>query len=789
MKRSIKLLGQQNAGIKLMLVAFLILIVSGINAQNEQSVTGKVIDEKSRQAVPFASVVLMKESGMLTGTIGDDKGEFKISPVPKGKYTLKVTFVGYKQTSRSIDVVEDKVTDAGIIILQDTAFEMKETVIVGERLKAKSESDKTTFFMTQKMLSASGTGTDALKFIPGIQVDFMQNISLEGSRNIQIFVDGKERDAVFISQLDPKQIEKVEVISRSSSNFDGNITGAINIILKKERNSGISGQIYTEIPTSGSEIFMHPTFSLNYGTGKLNLYTSYKGEITYLDIHESTNRKVWNSTDTNEIISNQYVRQKNWSHRLSYGFDYILNSRNQFNFYAFYNPYSRELDGYADSQISGGINKYWKARKEDTDMNTSTYYSMYYKHNFKDARGAITFEIGNYKLKAKNSTAYISDLNENTPALQTNTAKPQQNETSIRMDYTTLIRKKLNFSTGVKTKFRLLQDKNQNDFDYTEKIFAAYGTIGYKHSKYDMSMGLRAESYVSGLKNNFENSGLDFFPNANLSYKPKAGQQFQVSYSRSIVRPNIYQLNPFISIDDPFTVSQGNPYLKPEFRNSVFFEHSIQFKSNYFAWRLFYNKMNDAINNLTFINDTSAFETQVYNLGTIHQYGTQLLGTFKLGIATLSPYLRIFDLYTCGNSIAKEHAVENRHNLAFESGLSVIVAFKYDISASLTTQYTSPKNNIQGNSFSGALYFISLEKTFKQKIKVGIVSGLPFTKTFTYQGSEIEGSNFYSHYEGNVKLSAVPLWFKFSYQFRSGKNRENANHVAEEIENLPKKGF
>jgi len=115
-----------------------------------------------------------------------------------------------------------------------------------------------------------------------------------------------------------------------------------------------------------------------------------------------------------------------------------------------------------------------------------------------------------------------------------------------------------------------LQDKNQNDFDYTEKIYAAYGTIGYKHSKYDMSMGLRAESYVSGLKNNFENSGLDFFPNANLSYKPKAGQQFQVSYSRSIVRPNIYQLNPFISIDDPFTVSQGNPYLKPEFRNSVF---------------------------------------------------------------------------------------------------------------------------------------------------------------------------------------------------------------------------
>lgn len=788
MKRSIKWLSQQNAGMKLMLLAFLILKISGINAQNEPSVTGKIIDEKSRQAVPYASVVMMKESGMVTGTIGNDKGEFKISPVPIGKYMLTVTFIGYKQASRSIEVAENSVMDAGIIILQDTAFVIKETVIMGERVKAKSESDKTTYFMTQKMLNASGTGTDALKFIPGIQVDFMQNISLEGSHEIQIFVDGKERDAVFISQLDPKQIEKFEVISRSASNFDGNTTGAINIILKKESNSGISGQIYTEIPTSGSEIFMRPTFSLNYGTGKLNCYTSYKGEITYLDIHESTNRKVWNSSDTNEIISNQYVRQKNWSHRLSYGFDNILNTRNQFNFYAFYNPYSRELDGYADSKISGSTNKYWKARKEDTDINTSTYYSMYYKHNFKEM-GSIAFEIGNYKLNAKNSTAYIYDLSESTPAIQTNTAKPKQNETSIRMDFTTLIRKKLNFSTGIKTKIRMLKDKNQTDFEYTEKIYAAYGSLSYKHSKYDMSMGLRAESSVSDLKNSFTNTSFAFFPNANFSYKTNSGQHLQVSYSRSIVRPNIYQLNPFISIDDPFTVSQGNPYLKPEFRNSVFFEHSIQFKSNYFAWRLFYNKMNDVINNLTIINDTNAFETQVQNLGTIHQYGTQLLGTFKIGVATLSPYLRIFDMYTCGNSIAEQHEVGNRHNLTFESGLSVIVAFKYDISASLIAQYASPKNNIQGNSFSGALYYLSLEKTFMQKMKIGFVSGLPFTKTFTYQGSEIEGPGFCSRYEGNVKLSAVPLWFKISYQFRSGKNREKTEHTPEEIDNLPKKGF
>jgi hypothetical protein len=195
------------------------------------------------------------------------------------------------------------------------------------------------------------------------------------------------------------------------------------------------------------------------------------------------------------------------------------------------------------------------------------------------------------------------------------------------------------------------------------------------------------------------------------------------------------------------------------------------------------------ISNLTFINDTSAFETQVHNMGTIQQYGIQFSGALKFGIATLNPYFRLFDLYTNGNSLAKQNNVENKHNIAFESSLSAILSFKHDLALSLVFQYASPKNNIQGNSFCDALYFLSLEKTIKQKIKVGIESGIPFAKSFVYQGSDTEASNFRSHYEGNVKMSTIPAWFKLSYQFNSGKNRDKINRDKEEIDNLPKKGF
>ena len=87
---------------------------------------------------------------------------------------------------------------------------------------------------------------------------------------------------------------------------------------------------------------------------------------------------------TTEIISDQIVRQKDWSHRFHYGFDYILNEKNQINFYAFYNPYSNELNGNVKMQVTGDNtgDQNWSALKQDKDINRSSFYSFYYKHLF-----------------------------------------------------------------------------------------------------------------------------------------------------------------------------------------------------------------------------------------------------------------------------------------------------------------------------------------------------------------------------------------------------------------------
>ncbi len=778
----------QKRTIKWLFSGMIIASISGLSAQNKQSIGGKIIDRTTQEVIGYANIRLFKasDSTLVGGAASDNHGSFSIQPVARGAYRLRISCIGYEEATKSI-VVDREKADAGTIYLQGKSVTMREAVVVAERAKAKSERDKTTFFISKKMTDVSNTGTDLLKLIPGIQIDFMQNVSLEGSSNILILVNGKERDRSFISQLNPKEIDKIEVISSPPANYDGNVTGVINVVLKKEHNAGISGQINAEIPTSGSAVYIFPNYNLSLGWQKLTLFTSYNGEMSYFDMHESTYRKTWNNTGTTELFSDQYVKQRNWSHRFHYGFDYTFDTRNQLSFYGFYNPYSNGHNGTAVSRVSGVQNRQWEAIKKDRDKNNRNYYSLFYNHRFNANGHELSIEMSNYHLNAENSTEYRSVSEKNIFA--TNTVKPRQNAFSLKADYTRPLTAAVSLAAGIKTKLQTLTDRNTTNFRYNENSYAAYGSLSYKQTKFDASLGLRAEQSESTLKNSFNTHLFAFSPSVNIRLQLSDKQNIRFSFSRSIARPNLYQLNPAVSTDDPFTIRKGNPTLKPEFRTALFMEHSVRFASNYFATRLFYNKTTDAINKLTFVNDTNAFETKTYNLGTIHQYGIQLSGSFKLGIATLNPYVRLYGLHEIGNSTAQQYAVKNKRTTGIESGLSAIVSVTNTLALSISAQYATPLQAIQSNTFCDALYFVSLDKTVNQNMKIGVVSGLPFARKFTYAGSDTDGSNFISRYKGNLLMPTVPLWLRVSYQFHSGKKSNQIKRETEEPENLPKRGF
>ena len=640
------------------------------------------------------------------------------------------------------------------------------------------------------MLDASTTGADILKFIPGVQFDLQQNISLEGSRNILILVDGKERDRGFVNQIKADQIEKVETMSVSPSKYDANVTGTINIVLKKQANQGINGQINWEIPTSRSLVFIHPSYNLNVSLKKINFYTSFSSEQIHANQLESVHRSYTGENGTLEVQSDQYVRQDYWSHRFNFGFDYNINTKNQVDVYAFYNPFSQEYNGQAKALASGSKIENWQATRSNTDKNNATFYSLYYKHLPNDKGGEFSMEVNNYYLKSESIKEYLVRGEGNASGKISNISRPTQNAIVAKFDGSFPIGKNLVLALGAKTKIQTMLDDNVKDFKYSESVTGVYGTLEYKRNNYDLNVGLRFENSLSELKNEHRNPRNLLFPYTTLNYKMSPEQNIRVAFSRSIERPKIYQLDPFKSIDDPFSVHGGNPFLIPEIRTATFADYSRRFKSDYFSSRLFYTRSESVITNVAFLNDTSAFESSIYNLGTIQQYGVQLSGTFRLGkIISFIPYMRLYGQNCKGNTKAREFPIKDSHQLVFESNLTALFSFKQDINLMVIHQYSGRRNNIQGSSFADAMYIIKLEKTFKKKLKIGISNALPFTKDFIYQGSEINSVNFHSRYSGVIVVPDFSCWFNIGYRFSAGKQHDKNERNREDIEQVPQKGI
>lgn len=788
--------GRQKSKFYIFMILIMLAEIFQLHAgvQQKHLISGKLLDTQNTQAVSFATIALRRttDSTLITGTASNIDGEFTIGPVPDGSYSLIISAIGYEGAEKYLELTED--LNTGIIWLQEKSVSLSEVIVAAERVKAKAEADRTTYFINEKIYTASNSGIDVLTFIPGIQVDLMKNISLNGSGNIIIMVDGKERDRNFISQLDPLQIDKVEVVSSPNSRYDGSASGVINLILKRKSEPGMNGKVYLELPVSKSLIYISPDYNLNFSFNKMNFYTSYDGNLSYFDLNESSMRKMWDSRDTIEIISTQSVRQKYWSHRFHYGVDYIINEKNQLNFYAFYNPYSSEHDGNIEMTITGDqiADKIWTATKDDKDINHSAFYSLYYRHGFAKPGSQLAIDLNYSGFKAENSTTYTvpdglpgTDMND-----LVNSVRPGQNSVNFKIDYTSQFTDKVKLDAGFKSRSQFLQDRLSDDFKYRESVLALYGTITYSNARYTVSTGVRAEESIAGLSASFSNNQLAFLPGASLNYKINSKQNLNLSYRRTVNRPNLYDLNPYTFSDDPFAIRSGNAELKQEYRQNLSIDYSNSIGNNFISSQLFIEKRTDAINKYMFINDDQIFETRIGNAGEILNYGIQLSGAIKPhGSVALNPYIKVFRVSTEGNSLARRYGIIDRGRVAFESGLSAIVTFRYDIVGSMQFRYSSPGIDIQGKSFSDALYFIAIEKTFKKRFKAGIKSALPFSKSFTYQGYEISGEEFYSHSEGKVLLTSLPVWLTFSFQFKSGKESGHSDRTNEDVLSMPKKGF
>ena len=80
-------------------------ILQSANAQTEGIIRGRVNDQQTNEAIPFANVVLQ---GSTVGTTTDFDGNFELREVPPGLRNIQVSFLGYESKT----VFEIEVTPA-----------------------------------------------------------------------------------------------------------------------------------------------------------------------------------------------------------------------------------------------------------------------------------------------------------------------------------------------------------------------------------------------------------------------------------------------------------------------------------------------------------------------------------------------------------------------------------------------------------------------------------------------------------------------------------------------------
>ena len=104
---------------KLFSLISLILISSSAILAQEGTLSGKIIDGKSKtkDGVSFATVVLVRGGTQVTGAIADYDGNYIIKPITPGTYDLKVSSVGFPtSTLTGIQIEADKIKTVDVTL-------------------------------------------------------------------------------------------------------------------------------------------------------------------------------------------------------------------------------------------------------------------------------------------------------------------------------------------------------------------------------------------------------------------------------------------------------------------------------------------------------------------------------------------------------------------------------------------------------------------------------------------------------------------------------------------------
>ena len=510
-----------------------------------------------------------------------------------------------------------------------------------------------------------------MKNIPGITVDQDGRVSLRGSDQVAIVIDGRQSSLTgFGSQrgLDSvaaANIEAIEIINNPSARFDAaGMAGIINIIYKQEEQLGLSGDagfglgvgqftkqrpdLPTDLGSFSNNEKLIPSVSLNYRTPRLR--TFMQGEVLFQD-DLPNNEFTTRTYDDGRVIESQVPENREQYHyTIRLGADWKMSPARSLTISGVYD-FERHVDVAQVPFILASTDvreRFWFWREqEDTGF---TNINLDFQHQFSTPGHELGINA-QYTRGLEDEAYFLNEVSRIREGTDSTHIVAAENTLPLSIDYTRPMKAgRLELGTKLQRRWipvtydvvrgqQSIIYQGLGDFsDWDEDIYAGYANLVWVKPGYSIEAGLRAEhtrvAYTIPDENIYYAGSdaydyFELFPNAKVTYRVSTSDRLVAAYNRRVDRPGEPELRIFPKYDDPELLKVGNPYLRPQFTNALEIGYGRSWAGGSMNAALYHRDIKDAFSRVFAIDDSNPnydVVNRLYqNAGNSRQTGVQLL--------------------------------------------------------------------------------------------------------------------------------------------------------------------
>ena len=338
------------------LLLFLIIHTSSFSQNNagKAKVSGTVLDATTKGPIDFATITVFKTGTktVVNGISSDAKGNFNVSGIPNGAYSVAIDFIGYKEQMFPVNISATSSTiSLGTILLVSTIDQLKSVTITAKTPIIENKIDKTIYNTANDLTAQNGVALDVLKKVPMVSVDIDGNVELQGSGSVRFLINGKPSSifgaslADALQSIPASQIKSVEVITSPGAKYDATGTGGIiNIVLKDNKFQGMNGTVNYSI---GSRL-QNGSANLNVKKGNFGVGIFFSGNQQFNTVAKSSSsRTSYNSTrDTiNNFFQDGNSSQKRGSYQTGLNLNWNITPKDELTATLGYNHFNNNTNG------------------------------------------------------------------------------------------------------------------------------------------------------------------------------------------------------------------------------------------------------------------------------------------------------------------------------------------------------------------------------------------------------------------------------------------------------------